>query len=29
MSAKLAVPANVTLVALPPKCPDLNPTENV
>ena len=29
MSAKLAVPANVTLVALPPKCPELNPTENV
>jgi len=29
MSAKLAVPANVTLVPLPPKCPELNPTENI
>jgi hypothetical protein len=29
MSAKLAVPGNVTLVPLPPKCPELNPTENV
>jgi hypothetical protein len=29
MSAKLTVPSNVTLVALPPKCPELNPTENV
>jgi transposase len=29
MAAKLAVPANVTLVALPPECPELNPTENV
>ena len=28
-SAKLAVPANVTLVPLPPKCPELNPTENL
>jgi transposase len=29
MSSKLAVPANITLVPLPPKCPELNPTENV
>ena len=29
MSSKLAVPATITLVALPPKCPELNPTENV
>jgi hypothetical protein len=29
MSNKLAVPANITLVPLPPKCPELNPTENV
>jgi hypothetical protein len=29
MSNKLTVPANVTLVPLPPKCPELNPTENV
>ena len=29
MSAKLAVPTNVTLVPLPAKCPELNPTENI
>jgi hypothetical protein len=29
MSNKLAVPANITLVPLPPKRPELNPTENV
>ena len=29
MSNKLAVPANITLVPLPPKCSELNPTENV
>jgi transposase len=29
MSTRLAVPVNVTLVPLPPKCPELNPTENV
>jgi len=29
MSDKLAVPANVTLAPLPPKCPELNLTENV
>jgi hypothetical protein len=28
-SSKLNVPANITLVPLPPKCPELNPTENV
>jgi transposase len=29
MTSKLTVPANITLVPLPPKCPQLNPTENV
>jgi transposase len=29
LSASLAVPDNITLVVLPPKCPELNPTENV
>src|SRR3954453_10389744 len=29
MSAKLAVPANITIVPLPPKCPELNAQENV
>ena len=29
MSAKLNVPANITIVLLPPKCPELNPQENV
>ena len=29
MSGKLAVPPNVTLVPLPPKCPELNSMENV
>jgi putative transposase len=29
MSAKLTAPANVTLVPLPSKCPELNPTENI
>jgi transposase len=28
-SAKLVVPDNITLVPLPPKCPELNPVENV
>ena len=28
-SAALAVLANVTLLPLPPKCPELNPAENV
>ena len=26
---KLSVPPNITLVPLPPKCPELNPIENV
>lgn len=29
LSAKLVVPENITLVALPPKCPELNPMENI
>jgi transposase len=29
MSARLIVPPNITLIPLPPKCPELNPTENV
>ena len=29
VSAKLIVPPNITLVPLPPKCPELNPVENV
>ena len=29
VSAKLIVPSNITLVPLPPKCPELNPIENV
>ena len=29
MSNHLVVPANITLVPLPPKCPELNPQENV
>jgi transposase len=28
-SGKLTVPANISLVPLPPKSPELNPTENV
>ena len=28
-SHKLAVPHNITIVPLPPKCPELNPQENV
>ena len=28
-SDRLVVPPNLTLVPLPPKCPELNPTENV
>ena len=28
-SARLKVPANITLLLLPPKCPELNPAENV
>ena len=29
VSARLDVPANITIVPLPPKCPELNPQENV
>ncbi len=29
MSAKLAVPGNITLLPLPPRAPELNPVENV
>jgi transposase len=29
LSKRLAVPANITILPLPPKCPELNPTENV
>ena len=29
MSVKLIVPSNITVVPLPPKCPELNPAENV
>jgi hypothetical protein len=28
-SAELAVPSNITLMPLPPGCPELNPVENV
>src|SRR3979409_1263307 len=29
MSTRLVVPPNITIMALPPKCPELNPVENV
>ena len=29
LSDRLVVPHNVTIVPLPPKCPELNPVENV
>jgi hypothetical protein len=29
LSDKLVIPPNITLVPLPPKCPELNPIENV
>ncbi len=29
MSARLIVPPNITILPLPPKCPELNPQENV
>jgi transposase len=29
MSTRLVVPPNITVIALPPKCPELNPVENV
>ena len=28
-TGKLDVPANISIVALPPKCPELNPVENI
>ena len=29
LSTRLLVPANITIIPLPPKCPELNPVENV
>jgi transposase len=29
MSPKLTIPANISLLPLPPKSPELNPTENI
>jgi len=29
MSGRLVVPHNITIIPLPPKCPELNPVENV
>jgi transposase len=29
LSSRLIVPKNITLVPLPPKCPELNPVENL
>jgi transposase len=29
MSKRLIVPSNIPLMPLPPKCPKLNPTENI
>jgi len=29
LSARILVPAHITIFALPPKCPELNPVENV
>jgi transposase len=29
VGARLIVPPNIALIALPPKCPELNPIENV
>ena len=29
LSGRLAVPPNITLIALPAKCPELNPVENI
>ncbi len=29
ISTRLVVPSNITIIALPPKCPELNPVENV
>jgi len=29
LSGDLVIPANITLLPLPPKCPELNPVENI
>ena len=29
LSTRLVVPLNITIIAVPPKCPELNPVENV
>jgi transposase len=29
LSAGLVVPSNITIMPLPPKCPELNPVENI
>jgi transposase len=29
LSGRLVVPENITLLLLPPKCPELNPVENI
>jgi transposase len=29
MSPRLNIPENITIVPLPPKCPELNPQENI
>lgn len=29
LSSRLIVPPNITLIALPAKCPELNPQENI
>ena len=29
LSTRIVVPANITIIALPPKCPELNPVENI
>ena len=29
LSKRLVIPANITIVPLPPKCPELNPQENI
>src|SRR5476651_1435741 len=29
LSARLLIPANITIIPLPPKCPELNPVENI
>ena len=29
LSTRLAVPSNITIIAMPPKSPELNPVENI